>query len=75
MTCSVEPNQAEVEGKNPFVLQDNQLNWNKTAKQKHKEDLLYKKQQLMQSFSRNSKRHSAKRRENRFYEVLFSVMH
>ena len=65
----MEPNQSDIEARNPLILEDAGANWNKSAKQRHKEELLVKKQQLMESFSRNSRRHSAKRRENRFYEV------
>ena len=63
MAGQVEPNQADAEQR------INQQHTYKTAKQKHKEEIWLKKQQFMESFSRNSRQHSAKRRENRFFEV------
>ena len=48
---------------------------NKTAKQKHREELELKTHQLMESYSRNSRRHSAKKQDLavRFYEVISLV--
>lgn len=45
---------------------------NKFAKQKHKQDLTHKQQQLLDSFKPTDKRHSAKRRESliQFFEVF-----
>ena len=64
----LDSNQANMEERDQIRIEEEA---NRTAKQKHKEELLHKQQALMESFSRESRHHSGKKREvsARLYEV------